>query len=72
MNDTPEVTRKNILAVKDHSEYTRGMVTKLTALVEAQNNTVETLQGQVNNLQVQLQALQVKLYTGGSTDGNNN
>lgn len=72
MNDSPEVTHKNILAIKQHSEYTRGQVVELCLLVEAQHNTVETLKGIVAALQTQVQALQVKLYTGGATDGNDN
>lgn len=58
-----EATMKNVLAIKQHSETTRGMFRDL----EVKLNTFDTLLSKITALETQVRAMQVKLYSGGAT-----
>lgn len=65
-----EATRKNILAIKYHSDVTREQVAALRAEVKAHADTLETLRATVQEMETQVRLLQIKLYSGGATNGN--
>lgn len=72
MAASEELNERNIMAIKSHSEYTRGMVRELQTEVEALKHLVGTLYNTMAALQPQITALQVKIYSGGSTSNGNN
>ena len=63
-----ELVRRNVLAIKQHSEETRKMVKEL----ETNMNTIQTINQKIILLESQLQALQVKIFSGGATNDNIN
>lgn len=58
-----EVTRRNILAIKEYSEQTRELVRE----IEKRNTTIEMMVSDIETLKKQVAALQVKVYSGGAT-----
>jgi polyhydroxyalkanoate synthesis regulator phasin len=58
-----EITHKNVMAIKQHSEDTR----KLYRELEAKTNTIDTLLTRIDMLEQQVRAMQVKVFSGGST-----
>ncbi len=67
-----KATNRNIMAIKQHSDITRQQVNELRDVVDGYVSTIQTLHQTITGLQGQIQQLQIKLYTGGTTDGNNN
>jgi polyhydroxyalkanoate synthesis regulator phasin len=68
-NANPETNAKNIEALKQHSEITRGIVRDVQNEVVGYRKTIKTLMGRVEELQTQVQKLQLKLFDGGATNG---
>lgn len=66
-NVNSEVVRKNILAIRDHSNETRKGLRDAEAEVQALRNMVMTLQQQLQQQQQQLAILQTKVLGGGTT-----
>lgn len=65
MSDGAEdAIRKNILAIKAHSEDTRELVRELERKLATMHTMLLTIQA----LKDQVGKLQVKLYSGGATD----
>jgi hypothetical protein len=62
-----EATRRNILAIKAHSEETRAMCRKAEAAIEGFRNEIETLKQTNAALLVQMQAMQIRLFSGAAT-----
>lgn len=62
-----ETTRRNILAIKAHSEETRAMCRNAEATIERFRNEIETLKQTNAVLLAQVQAMQVKVFSGGAT-----
>jgi len=59
-----DAIRKNVIAIKDHSETTRAMYRELETQYETR---IGALENQIKLHTTQLQALQVKLFSGGAT-----
>ena len=62
-----EVTRRNILAIKAHSEETRKELRKMQTENKELHNLVETLNGKLGVLEKQLRIIQVRIFSGGAT-----
>ena len=58
-----EATKRNIMAIKQHSDFTRELVRG----VEDKLKQVEALENQIKILQEQMKSMQVKIYSGGAT-----
>jgi TolA-binding protein len=65
-----DATRKNVMAVVEHSNETRAMLRQLETQVEFLARQVATMQGTLGNTQHQLAILQAKVHGTGPTDGN--
>lgn len=62
-----EVTKRNILAIKKHSEDTRVMLRELEQKVVHLKQKLDMAQKDNIDLRLQVQKLQIKLYSGGAT-----
>lgn len=64
-----EVTRRNLISIRDYTVMTRGYVRDQDVKVDALQNQVRMLQAAVAELTQQVAILRGKVLNGGPTDG---
>jgi len=63
----PEVNARNILAIKDHSEYTRAIVREIEVKLAAMQNEIVALRSLSDQTNERISAMQVRVYSGRAT-----
>lgn len=66
-----EVNEKNILAIKDFAVMTREEFRQMQAEFRDMKNTIDMQRLELNQLKNQVSSMQIRLYSGGSTSGDN-
>lgn len=62
-----EINRRNILAIRDHSETTRGQLREAQLKIKELENLILEQKNRLDLFQKQIQTMQMKLYSGGAT-----
>jgi hypothetical protein len=62
-----EVTRRNVLAIKEHSEGTRKELREMQIQNAALKLEVESIRLEQESLRTGLQTIQIKVFSGGAT-----